>query len=89
MTSELEEMGELVGLPGTSAAEGEGAEGGWTSPGFVSVSDQGLSSSCPHRVPQSTGQIPSDLRVCRWERASESQLSLFLSVSLSGVSLGL
>ena len=77
------------GCRGPGAAEGEGAEGGWTSPAFVSVSDQGLSSSCPHRVPQPTGQTPSDLRVCRWERASESQLSLFPSVSLSGVSLGL
>lgn len=58
------------GCRGPGAAEGEGAKGGWTSPGFVSVSDQGLSSSCPHRVPQPTGQTPSDLRVCRWERAS-------------------
>lgn len=49
MTSELEEMGELVGLLGPGAGEGEGQKGAEPDLEFVSVvSDKGSSSStCP------------------------------------------
>lgn len=89
MTSELEEMGELAGLPGTRCCGGRGGRGRLDHPSglLVLVVTRG---SCPHRVPQATGQAPTDLSVCRWERASESRLSLFISVSLLGcLSLGL
>lgn len=82
-------MGELAGLPGTRCCGGRGGRGRLDHPSglLVLVVTRG---SCPHRVPQATGQAPTDLRVCRWERASGSRLSLFISVSLSGcLSLGL
>lgn len=84
MTSELEEMGESVGLLGPGAGR-ERSRGAGSSLEFVSVvSDQG---SCPHPVP--VHGPDSGLRVCRWEKASESRftsvlLYLFLCRGLSG-----
>ena len=86
MTSELEEMGELAGLPGARCCGGRGGRGRLDHPSglLVLVVTRG---SCPHRVPQATGQAPTDLRVCRWERASESRLPLLYLFLCRGVSL--
>lgn len=87
MTSELEEMGEPVGLLGSRRWGGRGAEGGLnqTLSLLVLLVTRGPR---PQPVPQSMGQTLCGLRVCRWEGASESRLSsVLLYLFLCRVSL--